>query len=86
MLALTDVLSPAVRTICRLATEQLLERGQVADRVEVRVVSRDPAAVLPHLDRRTKVLNSVGSSTREALTTGDVVVEVWLVGTCLDQP
>lgn len=62
-----------------------MECGQVADRVEVRVVSRHPPAVLPDLDRRRKVLNSLGSSAREALATGDVVVEVWLVGTCLDQ-
>jgi hypothetical protein len=68
-----------------LAPQQFSECGQVADRAEVRVVSRHPSAVLPHLDRSTKVVNSFRSSAREALVTGDVVVEVWLVGTCLDQ-
>ena len=48
----------------------------VADRVEVRVVSRHPSAVLAQLDRRTKVLDSVGRLARDTRLYQDPIVGV----------
>jgi hypothetical protein len=66
-------------------TDQLLETGLVANRIEVGVLSRHLAKALPHVDRAAEVPDRVGRPTREALAARNVVVEVRLVGTSLDE-
>jgi hypothetical protein len=60
------------RPASRLA-HQLLERGLVADRVEVGVVGSERAEPLRPVDREPEVLDRVRRPPREALTAREVV-------------
>src|SRR5438105_14871555 len=67
------------------SADQLPERGLLADRIEVRVLLRQLATALPHVDRLAEVLDRIGRPAREALAARDVVVEVPLVWPGLDE-
>ena len=56
----------------RLAAEQLLERGVVADRIEVGVVLCGIAKLLRHLDRAAEVIERVTRPAADTLAAGEV--------------
>src|SRR5439155_9339450 len=64
---------------------QLLERGLLADRVEVGVSRGELAELLPALDRATEVLDRVLLAPREALDARDVVGHARVLGMGFDQ-
>lgn len=61
------------------------EGGLIANRIQVGVLRRHVATALRHVDRLPEMLDRVGCSTGEALTAGDVVEELRLVGGRLDE-
>src|SRR5262245_31498264 len=76
-----------VRSLTRLARglgrDQLLERGLVADRVEIRVALRKVAELLRHPDCLLEVLERIGCPAGEALAAGEVVEEQAVVSVVL---
>ena len=56
----------------RLAAEQLLERGVVADRIEVGVVLCGIAELLRHLDGVPEVIERVTRPASDTLAAGEV--------------
>ena len=68
-----------------LAADQFLERGLVADRIEVRIVLCVRARRLGHVDRASEVLDRVGRPAGEALAAGEVVEQRGVLRMSLDQ-
>src|SRR2546421_4997132 len=77
-------LNGAVR-VDNLAADQFLERGLVADRIEVRIVLCVRARPLRHIDRAPEVVDRVARPAREALAAGDVVEQLGVLRMSLDQ-
>jgi hypothetical protein len=68
-----------------LAADEFLERGLVADRIEVRIVLCVRAKPLRHVDRAPEVVDRVSRPARKALAAGDVVEEVGVLWVSLGQ-
>src|SRR5439155_428325 len=76
---------PARFPIKHLARDQLLERGLVADRIEVRIALRVLAEGLRHLDRAPEVVEGIARPAGEALDAGDVVQQTRILRIRLGQ-
>src|SRR6185312_3701818 len=68
-----------------LSADELLERGLIPDRVEVRIVGRQRAKRLRSVDRDPKMLDRFFGLPREALAAGDVVEQAAVLGMLLEQ-
>src|SRR5256886_10408094 len=67
------------------AADQFLERGLVADRIEVRVVLCERAKPLRHVDRAPEVVDRVGRPAGEALAAGEDVEQASVLRLSLAQ-
>ena len=68
-----------------LVADQLPECRIVADRVEVRIVLREPAKLLRHVDRLPEVVERVSGPARQALAAGEVVEQQGVPRRSFDQ-
>ena len=76
--------SPA-EGLLSLALDQLLERGLIADGIEVRIILRVGPTPLRAVDRESEVVDRVTRPAREALATGEVVEQPGVLRMSLDQ-
>jgi hypothetical protein len=68
-----------------LALDQLLERGLIADRIEVRIILCVRPTPLRAVDRESEVIDRVTRPAREALATGQVVEQPGVLRMSRDQ-